>query len=107
MGITMGKKSEKESDSSDSSFKDCMLPEYEIEEAKELSEAEQENRLRKEQLEVYEMEPGLPKPIIGQFGIIIGILVLIGITVFFVTFFVLLWAKNNSEGCGIDVYTWC
>lgn len=53
------------------------------------------------------MEPGLPKPIVGQFGLIICILVLVGITVFFITFFVIMWAKNNSEGCGIDVYTWC
>lgn len=25
---------------------------------------------------------------------------------FFLFFFVLLWAKNNSEGCGIEVFTW-
>lgn len=33
-------------------------------------------------------------------------MIIIGLVLFFVTFFVIWWAKNNTEGCGIDVFTW-
>lgn len=53
-----------------------------------------------------EMEEGLPKPIIGQLCISFLITAFVSLLLFFLFFFVLKWQKENTEGCGIDVYTW-
>ena len=78
----------------------------ELEEARATTEAERTARLAADVAAINEMEEGLPKPIIGMLFIRFCAIMCIGIILFFVLFFVLLWAKNNSGGCGINVWTW-
>jgi hypothetical protein len=52
------------------------------------------------------MEKGFPKPLIGSLCITFGVAAFIGLCLFFIFFFVLKWARDNSDGCGIDVFQW-
>jgi hypothetical protein len=52
------------------------------------------------------LEEGLPKPVIGKLCITFGIIACVGLCLFLLFFFLLWWAKNNTNGCGIDVFTW-
>merc|ERR1711937_594639 len=95
--INMSDKSKKEAD------EEAPAPKTESEKAREAKKLQKKKI--KELAEKIE-EEGLPKPLISQMGLAIGISVCIGLVFFFVFFFVVGWAKNNSEGCGIDVWTW-
>ena len=52
------------------------------------------------------MNDGLPSEVVSDLCCRYCCLLFCGLTCFLVFFFVLNHAKNNSEGCGIPVFTW-
>merc|ERR1711935_63981 len=93
----MSDKSKKEAD------EEAPAPKTESEKAKD-----KKKELNKRITELAEKieEEGLPKPIIGMLCWRFAIVMCVGLIAFFVFFFVVQWAKNNSGGCGINVWTW-
>ena len=73
-----------------------------------MTEEERRNRLSEEvyQIEQLETGQGCPAEVIDSLCCRLGICVVVGIIIYACALAALIKAKNESEGCGIDVFFW-